>query len=106
MSVQWILDMMKIDEYSVEEMGAVAHDTGWISEGKHEYRSVVYDMTGFHPSQTPEEWPPSDHDFEPGWYRVNESRSGSYWSDYEHNDPVVEAVVPYTETVTKYRKVK
>ena len=49
-----------------------------------------------------------DIPFEGGFYRVIQSRSGSYWSDYEYSDPVVSKVEPYTETVTitKYRAVE
>ena len=49
-----------------------------------------------------------DLPFEEGFYRVIQSRSGSYWSDYEYSDPVVSKVEPYTETVTitKYRAVE
>lgn len=106
MSVAWILDQLKIDEFSIEEMGEVVSDTGWSDDRKWQHRSVVYDMTCFHPDQgNPEDWPPSDHEFTPGYYRINESRSGSYWNDYEYLDPTVEEVIPYTETITKYKKV-
>lgn len=39
-------------------------------------------------------------------YAIYESRSGSYWQDYEYDDPTVCEVEAYTVMVTRYREVK
>lgn len=70
----------------------VVEDGDWISEGKYEYKEIVFK-------------------FEGKYYRLSDSRSGSYFTDYHYesedwDDEVeVETVVPKKVTTTKWVKV-
>lgn len=57
----------------------------WVSDHKHEHREAVY----LHK--------PSGR-----FVTVAESRSGSYWSDYEYDDPMLAEVEPREITKTVY----
>jgi len=59
----------------------------WIDEHKHQYQETIIS-------------------YENKLYCICQSRSGSYWSDYEYDEPEAYEVEPYEVTVTEYRVVK
>lgn len=71
-------------EYSLVDKG------DWEVDQKYQFRTSIY------------------KDKDENYYRLNESRSGSYHTDYDYLDPEVDLVKPVTETiiVTKYIALK
>lgn len=59
----------------------------WISEGKYDNKETVVEYEG-------------------KYYSICETRSGSYFSDYEHGDTYCYEVKPVQVTVTKWVVVK
>ena len=73
---------------SPEDLGEVVYEDEWTQSGKWQYQStVIKDQDGNH-------------------WRINEARAGSYWTDYEYDEPTVDAVEPYEAVVTKWRLVQ
>ncbi|AYX28471.1 Uncharacterised protein [Burkholderia pseudomallei] len=62
--------------------------TGWRSEHKYEHRDVIY-----------------RHKTTGRLFEVSESRSGSYWSDYEYDEPTAREVKAVLVAVTEYKPV-
>ncbi len=56
----------------------------WVSDWKYETKETIVLYEGKH-------------------YCIDESRTGSYYSDYEYGDPIVYEVEPYEITVTKWK---
>lgn len=53
----------------------------WIDEGKYSYQNTIVK-------------------YQDKFYNVSQSRSGSYFTDYFYNDPVVTEVKPVEKTIT------
>ena len=100
MSAQWIKAMLA-DDAEVDDLGNIVEEGEWINDMKWQHKTDIVKL-GDNKVQF------VGLPFEEGFYMVIQSRSGSYWSDYEYSDPVVSKVEPYTETVTitKYRAVE
>lgn len=64
----------------------LVEESDWEDDGKYQHCSVVYK---------------SGEDY----FRVNLARSGSYWNDYEYQDPEFEQVEPFQHTITGYRPI-
>lgn len=103
MSVKWLKALLQIDGMVVEEL-KIVYESEWEQDGKWQSKETVVELTG-EEDLDPENWP-TDEVLEPGFYQINDVRSGSYYSDWEYHDPAIFKVEPYTETVTKYRVVK
>lgn len=103
MSVKWLKALLQIDGMVVEEL-KIVYESEWEQDGKWQSKETVVELTG-EEDLDPENWP-TDEVLEPGFYQINDVRSGSYYSDWEYHDPAIFKVEPYTETVTKYRMVK
>lgn len=103
MSVKWLKALLQIDGMVVEEL-KIVYESEWEQDGKWQSKETVVELTG-EEDLDPENWP-TDEVLEPGFYQINDCRSGSYYSDWEYHDPAIFKVEPYTETVTKYRMVK
>ena len=103
MSVKWLAALLQIDGMVVEEL-KIVHESEWEQDGKWQSKETVVELTG-EEDLDPENWP-TDEVLEPGFYQINDARSGSYYSDWEYDEPTIFKVEPYTETVTKYRMVK
>lgn len=104
MSVAWLKEILEIDGTAVD-MLEIVHESEWEDQGKYQTKQTVVKLSDdedFHPDN----WP-VESKLEPGYYQINDARSGSYWSDYEYDEPSVFKVEPYeqTITVTKWRKV-
>ena len=74
MSVQWIKAMLA-DDAEVDDLGNIVEEGEWINDMKWQHKTYIVKL--------------SDNKvqfvglpFEKGFYRVIQSRSGSYWSDY------------------------
>ena len=104
MSVAWLKEILAIDGCAIEEMNVV-FEREWEQDGKWQTKETVVHLTDDHEFEDKEQWPVSSK-LEPGFYQINDVRSGSYYSDWEYHDHDVFKVEPYTETVTKYRMVK
>lgn len=102
MSVAWLKEIMAIDGEAVEELDVV-FETEWEQDGKYQFKRTVVKLTDA-AEFDPEQWP-VEATMEPGYYLIHDSRSGSYYSDWEYNDPDISKVEPYEVTVTKWRKV-
>lgn len=78
------------------EYGDEVFNSGWISNGKYDLIEIVIRVDT------------NKDDIETGYYRCTNSRTGSYYTDYDYDEWFVEKVEPYTETVviTKYRRVE
>lgn len=63
----------------------LVEESDWTSEGKYEYSETVYRHT------------PTGR-----FVCIGRSRSGSYFSDYEYDDPSISDVVPEVVTITRY----
>ena len=63
----------------------VVQESDWTSEGKYEYSDTVY-----------------RHIPTGRFVCIGQSRSGSYFSDYEYDDPSISEVVPEVVTITRY----
>lgn len=103
MSVAWLKEILAIDGAAVGEL-EIVHESDWEDEGKWQSKETVVKLSE-DTELDPEYWP-VESKLEPGYYQINDSRSGSYWSDYEYDEPAVFKVEPYDVTVTKYRRVK
>lgn len=103
MSVKWLAALLQIDGMVVEEL-KIVYESEWEQDGKWQIKETVVELTG-EEDLDPENWP-TDEVLEPGFYQINDYRSGSYYSDWEYDEPAVFKVEPYTETVTKYKMVK
>lgn len=89
MSADKLKALLKNDDLDYEEDLIIAEDGDWIDEGKYAYREYIADITYG-----------NEEGIDPGYYRVNMSRSGSYYSEYEYYIDAVTKVVPYDEIVT------
>jgi hypothetical protein len=69
------------DEFEIVEVGE------WIDDGKYSYQDTVILYNN-------------------KFYNVAESRSGSYFTDYDYQDPQVYEVIPTQVTKTVYAIVK
>ena len=100
MSAQWIKAMLA-DDAEVDDLGNVVEEGEWINDMKWQHKTDIVKLSDNKAQFV-------DLPFEEGFYRVIQSRSGSYWSDYEYDEAAIQKVEPYTETltVTKYRMVK
>lgn len=103
MSIAWLKEIIETDRWAIEELNIV-YDGEWVSEGKYEYKETVVELTGAE-VLSPEDYP-VEATLEPGLYQINDTRSGSYYSDWEYGEPSIFKVEPYTETVTRYRELK
>lgn len=71
------------DEWHVEEDYAhfeVIEDGDWEVDRKYQFRSSIVKFMDKH-------------------YQINEARRGSYWSDYEYDDPDIFEVIPVEKIV-------
>lgn len=100
MSAEWIKAMLAdgCDEY---DLGDVVKEGDWTDGGKWQTKVDVVRIDDNKSQFT-------HLPFKQGYYEVRTVRSGSYWSDYEYDDPKVVEVEPYEETITitKWRAVK
>ena len=103
MSVAWLKEILAIDGMAIEEMNVVLEGE-WEQDGKWQTKETVIELINDEEFDA-EQWPVSAK-LEPGFYQINDARSGSYYSDWEYGEPAIFKVEPYTETVTKYRMVK
>ena len=103
MSVKWLKELLANDKFLLEEL-KIAHEGEWEQDHKWQTKETVVELTG-EEALDPENWP-TDEVLEPGFYQINDARSGSYYSDWEYSEPAVFKVEPYTETVTKYKRVE
>lgn len=79
-------------EYNDEGIKYIKVEDGdWVEEGKYSYRVDTFFFTDLNV-----------------YIELQQSRSGSYYSDYYYNDPEFSFVEPHTETrvITVYRTVK
>lgn len=99
MSIKWIEAMLN-DDAEVADLGHVHEEGEWINDHKWQHKTDIVNV-----SDNKEQF--TGLPFEPGYYCINQSRSGSYWSDYEYDEPTITKVEPYEETmtVTKWRNV-
>lgn len=100
MSVKWIEAVwQEVD--GPEDLGEIVDEGDWTDERKYQHKTDIVHVTD------PSIGQHLDIPFEKGYYCINQSRSGSYWSDYEYDEPTITKVEPYDEviTVTKWRKV-
>ena len=58
----------------------IIEDGDWVAEHKYQYRDVIIQ-------------------FEDKYYSINESRSGSPFSDYEYDEPTICEVTPVEKTI-------
>jgi hypothetical protein len=65
----------------------VIKEGDWINEHKYQYQETIIS-------------------YQNKLYCICQSRSGSYWSDYEYNDPEAYEVEPHEVTVIEYRVVQ
>lgn len=98
MSVKWI-EAIWSEVDGPEDLGKVVDEGEWIEDYKYQFKTDVVHVTD------PSIGQHLDVPFEEGYYQIFQSRSGSYWSDYEYYEPTVTKVEPYEVTVTKWRKV-
>lgn len=103
MSVAWLKEILAIDGTALDEL-KIVYDGEWEQEGKYQTKETVVELIDSSEFDA-EQWPVSA-ELEPGLYQINDTRSGSYYSDWEYYDPAIFKVEAYTETVTKYRMVK
>lgn len=66
-----------------EQMSEV-EDDGWTDDGKYSHTSAIY----------------KDDQEPPNYFQINNSRSGSYFSDYDYSTPEVYQVKPVVKTIT------
>lgn len=99
MSVEWIKAMLN-DDAEVDDLGSLHKVGEWINDAKWQHKTDIVNIVDNKEQFT-------DLAFEPGYYCIEQARSGSYWSDYEYDEPTVTKVEPYEETitVTKWRNV-
>ena len=103
MSIAWLKEALQIDGAVLDEL-KIVHDGEWEQDGKWQHKEVVVPLTG-EENLDSEDWP-IEATLEAGFYQINSTRSGSYYSDWEYNDDVVVKVEPYQETITRYAVVK
>ena len=58
----------------------IIEDGDWISDGKYEHHTIIVS-------------------YKNKYFQIMESRSGSYWTDYDYNDPEVCEVTPKKKIV-------
>jgi len=80
-----ILELYKEEDESVE----IIEDGDWIDDGKYSFKETVIKYEG-------------------KYYQIDESRSGSYYTDYDYFDPTIIEVTPedVVRTVRVWRPVK
>jgi len=74
-----------IDEDNLPEQLTLVEGNNWEDQGKYQYSYDVY----------------KDDQEPPNHFMITNSRSGSYYSDYEYGQPTVLAVKPVVKTFTK-----
>lgn len=81
-----------IERFEAEDFSLIVIESGkWTSDMKYEFKTTVV------------------QDKESGkFYEIEESRTGSYYSDYEYSESSVIEVEPHTETkvITVWKEVK
>lgn len=81
-----------------EDYGTVLYNSGWKSDGKWQHCTVIVEIgevqAAKHTAESPE-LPPCEQ----GTYAVHAARCGSYFTDYEYNEPFIEKVETYIENV-------
>jgi hypothetical protein len=85
MSTGTLKELMRLFEDEADEV-EVVKEGDWTNDHKHQYCTTIVK-------------------FEGKLYAIEQSRSGSYWSDYEYDEPEAYEVEAYTKTITKYRRV-
>jgi len=82
-SNQEIYEMFQEEECDITEKGV------WVEYGKYSYRTSVIKI-------------------EDKFYEIQESRSGSYYTDYYYEDPEIYEVTPKEVVITKtvYERIK
>ena len=74
-----------IDEDNLPSQLTLVEEGDWDDQGKYQYRTDIYVD-----DQTP-----------PNHFAINNTRSGSHFTDWDYGQPMVEAVRPVVETITR-----
>ena len=99
MSVKFLKEALT--DGDLEDYGTVVYTTGWEDEGKWSSRSTIILVD----ERTAEEMNATsvEHLLETGYYLIVDSRSGSYFTDYEYEPSDVHSVDVYEELVPTLR---
>ena len=78
MSVTWLKEILAIDGTALYEL-KIVYDGEWEQDGKWQTKETVVHLTDDPEFEDKEQWPVSSK-LEPGFYQINDTRSGSYYS--------------------------
>lgn len=102
MSVEFLKAYADLGDYP-EDLGTTVHTTGWSAEHKYQYNTTIIEISSEQAELLNQEEVISSCDCRAGTYAIHAARSGSPFTDYHYEDPVIQEVETYWENVPVFK---